>query len=178
MRLVALLRAINVGGHTVRMAELRREFETLGCTDVSTHIASGNVIFSTRARDVPTLERRIERHLERAFGFDVGTFIRTPSELAAVAAHPAFPPGQLATPGASLYVMFMAAPLARPAARAVEALRTSLDEFHVHGREIYWYAAGQLSQTLVNGPALGRAVGVHTTMRNMTTVRKLAALVA
>ena len=41
---VALLRAINVGGHTVKMDRLRRLFEELGFKNVETFIASGNVI--------------------------------------------------------------------------------------------------------------------------------------
>ena len=51
-RLVAFLRAINVGGHTVTMAHLRGLFEDLGFTNVETFIASGNVIFGSRPRDI------------------------------------------------------------------------------------------------------------------------------
>ena len=44
-RYVAFLRAINVGGHTVRMDALRRLFETWGGVNVETFISSGNVVF-------------------------------------------------------------------------------------------------------------------------------------
>ena len=47
-RLFAFLRAINVGGRTVKMERLRREFEFLGFSGVDTFIASGNVIFEAR----------------------------------------------------------------------------------------------------------------------------------
>ena len=47
-RYVAFLGGINVGGHRVSMERLRTEFGTLGFLDVSTFIASGNVIFTTR----------------------------------------------------------------------------------------------------------------------------------
>jgi uncharacterized protein (DUF1697 family) len=47
-RLIAFLRAINVGGHVVKMEALRRIFESLDFADVETFIASGNVIFSAR----------------------------------------------------------------------------------------------------------------------------------
>ena len=49
-RYIAFLRAINVGGHTVKMAELKRLFEALGFTNVETFIASGNVIFDSSAK--------------------------------------------------------------------------------------------------------------------------------
>lgn len=44
-RLFAFLRAINVGGRTVKMERLRREFEVFGFPGVETFIASGNVVF-------------------------------------------------------------------------------------------------------------------------------------
>ncbi|MBA3270945.1 MAG: DUF1697 domain-containing protein, partial [Acidobacteria bacterium] len=53
---IAFLRAINVGGHIVKMAELKKVFEAARLDDVATFIASGNVIFSSRARDAAKLE--------------------------------------------------------------------------------------------------------------------------
>ena len=50
-RHVAFLRAVNVGGRTVRMADLTKRLGRLGLQDVSTFIASGNVCFT--ARDEP-----------------------------------------------------------------------------------------------------------------------------
>ncbi|MEA5076670.1 MAG: DUF1697 domain-containing protein, partial [Coriobacteriia bacterium] len=48
MRYLALLRGVNVGGaNKVKMAELRRAFESAGMVDVRTYINSGNVVFST-----------------------------------------------------------------------------------------------------------------------------------
>jgi uncharacterized protein (DUF1697 family) len=48
-RQVAFLRAINVGGHIVKMERLRMIFESLGLKEVETFIASGNVVFAPRA---------------------------------------------------------------------------------------------------------------------------------
>jgi len=59
---VALLRAVNVAGNRVDMRELKAQFEAAGCSDVSTYINSGNVIFRDR-RSAPTLTRRLEREL-------------------------------------------------------------------------------------------------------------------
>ena len=71
VRYVAFLRAINVGGHTVKMEELRRLFEAMGAANVETFIASGNVFFdSVGAADL--LERRLEAGLEKALKFPVG----------------------------------------------------------------------------------------------------------
>jgi uncharacterized protein (DUF1697 family) len=66
---VAFLRAINVGGHTVKMDYLRHLFETLGLSNVETFIASGNVIFDSPSRNTKTLEKKIERHLLEKLGY-------------------------------------------------------------------------------------------------------------
>ena len=57
-KFVAFLRAINVGGHLVKMDELRGLFEALGFSNVETFIASGNVIFDSKATNVKSLERK------------------------------------------------------------------------------------------------------------------------
>src|SRR4051812_29802226 len=93
-RLIAFLRAINVGGHNVTMAQLRKEFEALGLKEVETFIASGNVIFTSRATDLRALERKIEAQLQRALGYEVATFVRTCSEVAALAEYRPFPAAQ------------------------------------------------------------------------------------
>jgi uncharacterized protein (DUF1697 family) len=50
LRFVAFLRAVNVGGHVVKMDVLKRHFEKMGFSDVETFIASGNVVRLPPAR--------------------------------------------------------------------------------------------------------------------------------
>ena len=65
MRYVALLRGINVGGKTlIKMADLRACVEQLGFDDVSTYIASGNVLFATDG----DANRLAEPHHQHLFG--------------------------------------------------------------------------------------------------------------
>ncbi len=72
MRYVALLRGINVGGKAlVKMADLKACLEELGFDDVSTYIASGNLLFRSGERDAATLERKIERAIEQRFRLPV-----------------------------------------------------------------------------------------------------------
>jgi uncharacterized protein (DUF1697 family) len=72
VRYVALLRGINVGGRTlVKMGDLKTCVEELGLDDVSTYIASGNVLFESGERDAAKLEARIERAIEQRFGLPV-----------------------------------------------------------------------------------------------------------
>ena len=90
-RYIAFLRAINVGGRTVKMDRLRELFEAMKFTDVSTFIASGNVVFNAPGKDPVVLETRIEKHLQQSLGYEVATFLRTPSELATMATFEPFP---------------------------------------------------------------------------------------
>src|SRR5512137_351092 len=94
---IAFLRAINVGGHTVKMDVLRQLFEALDFSNVETFIASGNVVFETRAASTRTLEKKIEQQLRAALGYEVATFLRTDVELAAIARYQPFSPALLKT---------------------------------------------------------------------------------
>ncbi|MDL9997701.1 DUF1697 domain-containing protein [Variovorax sp. J22P240] len=68
-RYVALLRGVSP--MNAKMPELKRCFESAGFTNVKTVLASGNVVFDTRAVSAPALERKVEaamtQHLDRAF---------------------------------------------------------------------------------------------------------------
>lgn len=80
---VALLRGVNVGGVTVRSAELRDEFEQLGYESVTTVLASGNVRFDADAatRGRAKLKATIERALGMRFGYNAWILLITATEL-------------------------------------------------------------------------------------------------
>src|ERR1700730_6560978 len=103
---VAFLRAINVGGHTVKMDHLRGLFEAIGFANVETFIASGNVIFDAKSRNTLALERKIEKHLQETLGYKVATFVRATTELAEVAAYKPFDDSELAADGNVVYIGF------------------------------------------------------------------------
>lgn len=72
VRYVALLRGINVGGKTlINMKELKASIEELGLNDVSTYIASGNVLFNSGDRGPAELQKKIESAIEKRFGLPV-----------------------------------------------------------------------------------------------------------
>ncbi len=171
MKYFAFLRAINVGGRTVRMERLRREFEALGLTAVETLIASGNVIFESRATNEKSLREKIERHLKKALGFEVATFLRSPAELAQIANHHPF--GAEAV-GDSVFVAFLSAAPESAATKNLIACRSETDEFHVHHREVYWLCRTRMSDSKFSGARLEKIVG-PATIRNLTTIKKLAA---
>lgn len=172
---VAFLRAINVGGHIVKMDHLRRLFEQLGFENVETFIASGNVIFDAKSKSTNALEKKIEKCLAQELGYPVSTFLRSTDELPAIAEHKAFSESELNAKGHTLYIGFLADAPGEGAKAAVKSLRNEADDFHLHGREVYWLFRRKFSESEVSGAQLAKALGMPTTLRNVTTVRKLAA---
>jgi len=164
MKYIAFLRAINVGGHTVKMDELRRLFEEMGFANVETFIASGNVIFDARSAS----EAKIEAALRKALGYEVKTFLRTPAQLARIAA--------TNDDGGTLYVGFVAAAASDDAERKIQALSTDVDEVRAEGTELYWLCrASRYSDATITAAQVEKAAGQAATMRNISTVRKIAA---
>jgi len=172
-RYIALLRAINVGGNVVTMARLRREFEALDLQEVESFIASGNVIFSSRSA-AATLKKPIEARLGKLLGYEVTTMLRTDAEVAAVAAFRPFPEPAMKA-AAALYVAFLDRTPGKTAPRTLAGFRTEIDDLRLKGREVYWLCrTGQMGSKFSNA-VLERALGLRSTMRNITTVRRLAA---
>ena len=172
---VAFLRAINVGGHTVKMEYLRALFETLGFANVETFIASGNVIFDSTSRSTRALERKIESCLLEALGYEVATFIRSTVELANIAQHKPFPDSELSAAGHTLYIGFMAGEPSDTAKEKLLSLATKVDDFRLNGREVYWLCRTKFGESEISGALLAKTLGMPATLRNSTTVKKMAA---
>jgi len=174
-RYVAFLRAINVGGHTVKMAQLRGAFEALGFVGVSTFIASGNVIFESDETESAALEQRIEAALRDSLGYEVATFLRTDAEVGRIAEQAPFPqvePNEADT----MYVVFLRAAPEEAARGRVMALSNEQDLLHPLGRELYWLRRGSLLDSTTGVADFGKALGgMPTTVRNANTLRRLAA---
>ena len=175
-RYVAFLRAINVGGHTVKMDRLRGEFEALRFRDVATFIASGNVLFGASASaDPAALEDAIERRLKKTLGYEVATFLRTPAELRALVRDE---PWQDRDAAATLWAGFTKSPIAPDVRDKLRALCSEVEDVDARGREVYWLRRSIEMAALRTGAKIDKALGSPVTFRNVTTVRKLADLLA
>ena len=174
MKLIAFLRAVNVGGRVVKMADLKRIFESVGLSNVETFIASGNVVFETKSKDLAALERKIEKALQEGFGFKVDTFLRTEAEVAAIAAHQAFPQAAIDR-AAAFNIGFLGNKLDATSQKKLMALRSHIDDLHVHEREVYWLCRVNQNDSKFSNAVLEKTLGGPSTIRGVNTVRKLAA---
>ena len=173
-RYAAFLRAINVGGRVVKMDQLRRLFDSMDFTAVETFIASGNVMFSSGAKDAGAMERRIERALRDALDYEVATFIRSDSELAGIAAREPFA-APLVAGAAANYIAFLRESPDAAAKKRVMLLRSEHDSFHFQGRELHVVSRAKISESAFTGAMLEKALGAPATVRGINTVRKMAA---
>lgn len=174
-RRVALLRAVNVGGHTIRMADLRAAFERLGFARVQTFSASGNVIFDTSETDEEKLERVIERGLEAEFGYPIETFVRSIDELAEIADRDPFDRADPSGDGRSVYVAFLGRHPTEAAVRRLIEQATEDDTFAVVGREAWWLRRGGIGTSRFSGGPLEKTLGLPATLRGLPTIARIVA---
>jgi uncharacterized protein (DUF1697 family) len=174
-RCFAFLRAINVGGRTVRMDDLRRHFEDLGLDDVTTFIASGNVIFDARGPAGRQLETRIEKHLASRLGYEVATFLRSIDQLEAITASQPFAQSELNAKESRLYVGFLRDVPGPAGHHALHALRSDTDSLASVGREVFWLSRTTSRESPVSGARIEKAIGGPATLRNINTVNRLIA---
>ena len=171
-RYFAFLRAINVGGHTVKMEVLRLQFEALGFSRVETFIASGNVIFESNLTDTLALESKIEAGLNSGLGFSISVFLRTFKELAAIAACQPFSAQDFAR-AAAFNVAFLVQPLKNAWVERLLLLQNEIDQFKVIGREVYWLCRVRQSESKFSNAVLEKTLQQPATFRQMTTIQRM-----
>ena len=161
-RYVAFLRAVNVGGTgKLAMSELRAMCESIGCTNVRTYIASGNVVFDSRLGET-SVKRKLEECLATYAGKPVGVLIRTGKELAAVLAANPFPS---AAPNRTVAIFLDAAP---PADTLSHLSGQHDEEVALGTREIYVHYGQGMAHSKLKIPAAKTG-----SARNMNTVATL-----
>jgi uncharacterized protein (DUF1697 family) len=168
---VALLRAVNVGGRGVKMADLRKLFADLGYADARTHVQSGNVVFTAQGERAQ-IAAMIEAGIVDRFGFHSETMLRSAAELKRLIDRNPFPEMAISDPS-HLVVMFLAG---QPTVEDRAALRVEWD-----GPET-WAAVGP--DLFIRYPdGIGKSklklkLKTPGTARNWNVVSALAAMAA
>jgi uncharacterized protein (DUF1697 family) len=121
-----------------------------------------------------SLQKRIEAQLEKSFGYEVKTFLRSESEVAAIAGYQPFTAGRVKS-AATFCVGFLAEPITPEGVKVVMGLKTAADDFHVNGREVYWLSTKKQSESTFSNAVLEKVLKTRATFRGMNTVVKLAA---
>ena len=79
---IAILRGINVSGHKlIKMEALKKSLEKLLFTNIRTYIQSGNIVFSSKEKDIKKIEQNISKIILDDFNFEVPCKVVTMEKL-------------------------------------------------------------------------------------------------
>lgn len=172
---IALLRAVNVGGRTVKAAELKEVAASLGHRDVATYVNSGNLVLVPGADEPPDeVAAGLSEALTARFGFDVPVIARSVDEWDALVDGLPFV-AEAATDPAHVVLFCFAGPL--------DASKGDWDP-SVYGNErvvwgssdaYIWYPDG-IGRSKLKLDRHSPGAGVAGTARNWRTVLALADL--
>ena len=129
---VALLRGVNVGGVTIKMADLAEVVRGLGYTDVKTVLASGNVLFTTPDAASAT-KTALEAALRDRFGYEAWVHVLTVDAIRAIIAAYPYPRSD----ERHAYVVFAVKPEVRTELLAVK-LDPAVERAEAGDGVIYW----------------------------------------
>ena len=173
---IALLRGVNVGGHTkVAMSDLRDLLTELGFDDPRSLLNSGNLVFRGAARKPPQLERSLSSALQGRLGVTSDVLIRTVPDWDAVVAGNLFPDEAARDPG-HLHVLFLNGTVSAAAVAALQGAIAGREIVRGSGRHIYAYYPDGAGRSKLTLPAIEKALGTRATGRNWNTVLKIAAM--
>lgn len=171
---IALLRGVNVGGITIRSADLAEVFAGLGYDGVRTFLASGNVRFQTDAAASarPKIKATIEQALRDRFGYDAWIVLITRDELER--AIEGFPFDE-SDAGRQPWVMFGSdQAVLDELADAAASLDGTVDPVAAGRGVLYWSPAkGSSTDTPFAKLTARKTYKSTTTTRNLRTLRKI-----
>jgi uncharacterized protein (DUF1697 family) len=182
-RYLALFKGINVGrAKRIAMADLRRVLEGLGYSGVATHLQSGNAVFGAQ-RDAGAVAAAVREAVRTELGVDAAVVVRTRSQLeAAIAADPF---GAIADDPARHLLGFFSA---RPDADLLRSFQATLDQQQadpdiagacsISGDHCYLWCPQGVLKSPSGTVDWDRRLGVVVTMRNFSTVLRVAAMLA
>lgn len=163
-RCVAFLRAINVTHRFVKMEQLAAHVRALGFEPVQTYIQSGNLLLSGSARQAARIEQRLTAELAPLLGFVSEAFVRTETELHAIAQRCVALSSGLPEAG-EVNVCFLREPLLEAQREIVDTLASDIDGFVCEGRELYWVCQQRQNSSRFSAAVLERKLKQRTTLR-------------
>lgn len=169
-RYVALLGSINVGGNSVRMADLRTALDDAGFGNVATVAASGNVLFDHVGDAGPTLEESVARVLEDAFGIRSFAAVRSKGELEqALSDNPFAEDGE----ERFVHVGFLDGELSGPGFEKLRKDHGGKERIAPGRREIFVDYVDGVGRSKLTKAFIEKRIERSVTMRNMRSIRRV-----
>jgi len=171
MRYVALLRAVNVGGCKLPMAELREVCAELGWENIATYIQSGNVVFEASGKP-EALEAALEKAVTKRFGFERPVIVRSATQWAVYAKGSPFPGAERDEPNRLMLALSKSPPNA-DAPRLLETKAAAGEQVVLKGDALWVHYPGGAGTTKLTPALFDKAAGSPVTQRNWRSVLKL-----
>ena len=172
---VALLRGVNVGGNNmISMSSLKKSFETLGFTQVTTYINSGNIVFQTKEGDARKLERKIEQMLSKDYKLDSKVVVRSLAEMEKLVK--SLPPTWNDDSRWRYNVIFLRHSIDSEEVIADLPVKADVDQITYRPGALLWSApVSELARSYM-AKLSSRKIFRDMTVRNLNTTRKLCEL--
>lgn len=171
-RHLALLRAINVGGRNkVPMAELRTLASGLGYHNVSTYIASGNLLFTSPKADAD-LTVELGRAIAERFGFAVDVVVVGPGLVRQAAEGHPFAGGD----PKRVHVGFSSGDVSAATLSRLGEIASPAERVAASGRLLFLDFADGVADSKLAARLTTVFTPGFTTARNLRTVRMLLAM--
>lgn len=173
MQYIILLRGVNVGGRTIKMADLKSCFENNGYEDVQTILQTGNVIINTTEKNIIKLRNKIETELTIAFNYPAKILVITATQLQDILE--AFPYKSL-SPDFHRYIVFTENDFEKELVRDCGDLDIKIEAVKVGKNVVYWRVLKGNTLDSAFGKYMNKTAVKHfITNRNMNTLEKILA---
>ena len=166
--MVALLRAVNVGGRKLPMAEFRTQVAALGWANVATYIQSGNVVFDADCSP-DEAEAALEALISQHHGYAAPAIVRTRAQWAKYPGSTPFPEAALDTPNYLLMLVSKLPPKA-DAAEIIQARATAGEQVRQVGDALWIHFPNGSGTSKLTPNLIDKAIGSAATSRNYRTV--------
>tara|TARA_R110001606_G_scaffold144879_3_gene284227 strand:- start:190 stop:720 length:531 start_codon:yes stop_codon:yes gene_type:complete len=169
---IALLRGINVGGKNILpMKELVSIFQSLGASDVSTYIQSGNVVFTSAIAQRKGWCEKLTQKVQELKGFSPQLLLLTKIDLERAIDSNPFP----VEDAKSLHFFFLAQEPAKDKLIELAKIEADTEQYHLKERIFYLYTPAGFGRSKL-ASRVEKILAVPTTARNWNTILKLAQL--
>jgi uncharacterized protein (DUF1697 family) len=175
MKYLALLRGINVGGNNkVDMKTLKEVFESIGFTDVTTYINSGNVIFTADNQKIESIKAKIEHAIQTRFDLPIKVLIRNSQNILDLCS--SIPPGWQNDTEQKTDILFLWDEYDNPESLKLIKAASGIDNLLYKSGAIIW----NLHRANLSKSGMAEFIGTelykNMTARNINTVRRLKEL--
>lgn len=169
--LLVLMRAVNVGGRTMPMADLRALCEELGFANPETYIQSGNLLIDSA--DSPTDTRKtLGAAIEDRFGLEVPLIVRAAADWSGyIKANPFA--GDADVVEKTLHLLLADTPPPEEANATLEGYADKGERVRIAGDALWIDYAEGVGRSKLTPARIDKAWGASATARNLRTVHKL-----